>query len=116
MTAEQQLAKWKKRGGAGPTIVTVHGRLPDGFKVLDPAAMQFRAYLLPEDAVDSCAGCVFHRQDAKVCKEAGRLARLAEVADCDDKDPATGRTHIYKVPAQDVRQLSIIEGEKIDPA
>ena len=109
MTAEE-LAKWKRRGGAHPRVVTIHGALPPDFKVLDPATMQFRAYLLPEDAVDRCAGCVFHLQESKVCKEAGRLAHLAEIRDCDDIDPATGKTYVYQLRDTDPRQIDLVNG------
>lgn len=104
-----QLARWKKRGGRGPKVVTVHGPLPDGFQVLEPAKLAYRAAIQPEDAVDECAGCVFFRQAAAVCAEAARLAVLADLPDCDHPDPDTGRQVIYLLRATDPRQLSIIE-------
>lgn len=75
---------------------------------LVPAAMQYRAKVASASKGD-CAGCLFKRQPAAVCGEAGRLAQLAGLPDCTDKDPETGRTHIYVVLALDPRQLSMID-------
>lgn len=106
-----ELAKWKARGGRGPKVQTVHGLLPDGFQVLDPAKLAYRAAIQPEGAVDECAGCLFFRQEVSVCDEAARLAVLADLTDCDHLDPETGRQVIYLLRATDPRQLSIIEDE-----
>lgn len=75
---------------------------------LAPAAMRYRAKVASAGKGD-CAGCLFKGQVAAVCGEAGRLAQLAGMPDCDDRDTETGRTYIYVALALDPRQLDVIE-------
>lgn len=90
---------------AGPHLVDLHGWL-GGAEPLDPASMQYRARLAPDDA-GPCSGCVFRGQRSKVCKEAGALAVRAGMPDCDDIDAATGRTFVYALVPLDLRQLDL---------
>ena len=84
---------------------------------LVPAEMQYRATLAqvwvarndpkPERA---CVGCIFKGQRSKVCVQAGDLARLAGMEDCESRDVATGKSFIYVLaPAVDERQQTIFE-------
>lgn len=75
---------------------------------LAPAAMRFRAKLASASK-GNCAGCLFKGQAAAICGEAGRLAKLAGMPDCDDKDPDSGRTHIYVPLAMDPRQMDVVD-------
>lgn len=77
---------------------------------LAPAAMRYRAKVASAGRGD-CAGCLFKGQAAAVCGEAGRLAKLAGMPDCDEQDPETGRTHVYVMLATDPRQLDVIDSE-----
>ncbi len=96
-----ELAKWKQRGGASPKVVTLHGLRPDGFHVLEPGRMQYRAQAQSTDwAIHECSGCIFRHQDAAVCREAARLAVLAGMPDCDFGV-------IYREIETDERQLSL---------
>jgi len=84
---------------------------------IDPSSIQYRAVparvKAPKDQPDrACAGCLFKGQRNKVCVQAGQLARVAGMPDCEDVDQATGKTFIYLARETDPRQLSIIEGEK----
>ena len=82
---------------------------------LDPAAMQFRAktalvWVSKREALQSeraCNGCVFKGQRAKVCVQAGVLARLAGQHDCEERDTVTDLTFIYQLIPIDERQLTI---------
>lgn len=77
---------------------------------LSPADMQYRAKLASASKGD-CVGCLFKGQGAAVCGEAGRLAQLAGMPDCEDRDVETGRTHIYVAVRIDDRQLSMVDSE-----
>lgn len=82
---------------------------------LDPYAMQFRAktalvWVSKREALQSeraCNGCVFKGQRAKVCVQAGQLARLAGMKDCEDRDTESDMTFIYVTIPIDTRQLTI---------
>lgn len=55
----------------------------------------------------ACRGCLFEDQRAAVCNQASRLAIMAGIPDCEEKDKETGRTFIYVAAAVDERQLTI---------
>jgi hypothetical protein len=82
---------------------------------LDPATMQFRAksalvWVSKREALESeraCNGCVFKGQRAKVCVQAGIIARLAGQHDCEERDTVTDMTFIYQTIPIDPRQLTI---------
>lgn len=82
---------------------------------LDPYKMQFKAkpalvWVSKREALDSeraCRSCCFKGQKAKVCIQAGQLARLAGNPDCEDRDSDTDKTFIYFVVETDPRQLTI---------
>lgn len=100
--------------------MTFLGDLVGDAPPLDPAAMQYKAMLALERGTRknpelACQGCLFKGQRSKVCVQAGQLARLADMPDCEDVDQATGKTFIYQVRVLDSRQISIIEGENNDP-
>ena len=76
---------------------------------VDPATLQFKAIAARKHR--SCSGCLFDGQRVKVCREACEIAKRAGLADCDDIDPATNKSHIYVIRPIDPRQLSITEGE-----
>lgn len=83
---------------------------------LDPAAMQYKAMLALELGTRknpelACQGCLFKGQRSKVCAQAGQLARLAGLPDCEDVDQASGKTWIYLLRETDSRQLTFIKGE-----
>lgn len=65
---------------------------------VSPARMQFTSR---PTASDTCAGCIFRNQRSEVCKEATRVALLADLPDCDDG-------HVYVAVVTDPRQMSII--------
>ncbi len=60
---------------------------------VDPASMQFKAVAARKHR--SCSGCLFDGQRVKVCREACEIAKRAGLADYDDIDPATNKSHIY---------------------
>ena len=84
---------------------------------LDPSTMQFRAktalvWVSKREALRSeraCNGCIFKGQRAKVCVQAGQLARLAGHPDCEERDTETDMTFIYVAVPVDPRQLTITE-------
>lgn len=76
---------------------------------IDPSTLQYKAVAARK--LRSCSGCIFDGQRVKVCREACEIAKRAGLRDCDDIDPATGKTFIYTLRETDSRQLSIIEGE-----
>lgn len=93
-----ELARWKQRGGASPKVVTLHGLRPDGFQVLEPGRMQYRAIA----TLQQCSGCAFRYQGVAVCIEAARLAVLASLPDCDSG-------YVYQVVETDERQLALTD-------
>lgn len=81
---------------------------------LDPATMQYRAtpalLWLPRNDPKperACQGCLFKGQKSKVCVQAGHLARLANMPDCEERDIETDKTFIYVAVPVDPRQLTI---------
>lgn len=81
---------------------------------IDPATLQFKAIVAkikaPKDQPEkACMSCLFKGQRNKVCVQAGQLARLSSMPDCEDIDPETGKTWIYQLRETDERQLSIME-------
>lgn len=78
---------------------------------LAPAAMQYRAKLA-STSKGGCAGCLFKGQAAAICGEAGRLAKLAGMPDCEEKDSETGRTFIYVALELDPRQLDVVDSAR----
>jgi hypothetical protein len=74
---------------------------------VDPASMQYKAVAARK--LRSCSGCLFDGQRVKVCREACEIAKRAGLPDCDDIDPATGKTYVYQLRDTDPRQLSIME-------
>lgn len=103
----KELAKWKARGGAAPKVVTIHGLLPEGFRVLTAGAQQFRAVAEHSKAEDKCAGCAFRHQGFDVCDEVTRVAARARIPDCDDGV-------IYQLVAKDDSQIDLLNGENRD--
>lgn len=87
-------------------FVAVHQWIDQGAAPLDPATMQFKSKLADKDA-GKCSGCVFNKQNWRVCKAAAALAVKAEWRDCDDNDEETGMTFVYILVRGDVRQMSI---------
>lgn len=65
-------------------------------EALDPAKLQFEA-----KPGKKCKGCLFDRQESHVCKEASRLAVLAELPDCD-------HGVVYVAAKRDPRQLALV--------
>lgn len=76
---------------------------------VDPASMQFKAVAARKHR--SCSGCLFDGQRVKVCREACEIAKRAGLADCDDIDPATNKSHIYVTRPIDPRQIDLVNGE-----
>jgi len=81
---------------------------------LDPATMQYRAtparvWIARNDKKPErgCNGCVFKGQKAKVCVQAGHLARMSGQPDCEERDTETDKTFIYVPIPIDERQLTI---------
>jgi hypothetical protein len=60
----------------------------------------------PEKA---CAGCMFKGQKAKVCVQAGEVARRAGHRDCEERDVESDRTFIYVEVECDPRQIDLTE-------
>lgn len=54
----------------------------------------------------SCAGCLFENERAKVCVEMTEKARLAQIPDCDDLSPS-GNYIIYIAKDLDLRQVDL---------
>lgn len=86
---------------------------------LNPAEMQYRAeparvWVKRGDANPerACAGCCFKGQRAKVCVQAGELARLAGFNDCEARDINTDKTFIYVRLDTDPRQLDLTKLEE----
>lgn len=83
---------------------------------IDPATLQFKAIAAkikaPKDQPEkACMSCLFKGQRNKVCVQAGQLARLSSMPDCEDIDPETGKTWIYQLRETDPRQISIMENK-----
>ena len=84
-------------------------------EALDPSEMQYRAktalvWVSKREALQSeraCNGCIFKGQRAKVCVQAGLLARLAGQHDCEERDTVSDMTFIYQLIPIDERQLTI---------
>jgi len=81
---------------------------------LVPADMQYRAVLAvvwvsrnEERPEKACRSCCFQGQRAKVCVQAGEIARRAGLPDCEARDVESDKTHIYVITPTDPRQLSI---------
>ena len=81
---------------------------------LMPAEMQYRAVLAlvwvarnSEHPEQACRGCIFKGQRAKVCVQAGEIARRVGLPDCEARDVESDKTHIYVITPTDPRQLSI---------
>jgi hypothetical protein len=89
-------------------FVDVHKWVGQSAAPLDPLAMQFRARVADEGSRD-CAGCIFKGQHWRVCLVATAAAVKSSMPDCDDRDPATKRTHVYVLVPQDARQISLID-------
>lgn len=82
---------------------------------VDPASMQFKAVpaklKAPRGEADkACQACIFKGQLNKVCVQAGQIARLAGLPDCEDIDPATGKTYVYQLRDTDPRQIDLVNG------
>lgn len=75
---------------------------------VDPASMQFKAVAARKHR--SCSGCLFDGQRVKVCREACEIAKRAGLPDCDDIDPATGKTYVYQLRDTDPRQIDLVNG------
>ena len=54
----------------------------------------------------SCSGCLFEHERAKVCHEVTAKARLASLPDCDDLSP-NGNYIIYIAKDLDSRQVDL---------
>lgn len=78
---------------------------------IDPSMLQYRA--IAARKLRSCSGCLFDGQRVKVCREACEIAKRAGLPDCDDIDPATGKTYVYTLRETDSRQLSIIDKQEV---
>jgi hypothetical protein len=75
---------------------------------VDPASMQYKAVAARK--LRSCSGCLFDGQRVKVCREACEIAKRAGLPDCDDIDPATGKTYVYQLRDTDPRQIDLVNG------
>lgn len=75
---------------------------------IDPATLQYKAIAARKHR--SCSGCLFDGQRVKVCREACEIAKRAGLADCDDIDPATGKTYVYQLRETDPRQIDLVNG------
>lgn len=82
---------------------------------LTPSEMQYRSVPAlvwvarnDKNPQKACQACIFKGQRAKVCVQAGELARLAGHQDCEARDVDTDKTHIYALVEQNPRQLSIV--------
>lgn len=89
-----------------PGMVSVAKWLGRTGEPLEPESMQYRAKVAAEGSA-WCSGCVFKGQASKVCIRACAAAVRAGLPDCEDKDPATGRTHIYLAVETDPRQIDL---------
>lgn len=78
---------------------------------IDPSTLQYKAVAARK--LRSCSGCLFDGQRVKVCREACEIAKRAGLPDCDDIDPATGKTFIYTLRETDPRQLSITDKQEV---
>jgi len=54
----------------------------------------------------SCAGCLFEHERAKVCHEVTAMARAAGLPDCDDLSPSSNYI-IYIEKEADPRQVDL---------
>lgn len=54
----------------------------------------------------SCQGCLFEHERAKVCHEVTAMARAASLPDCDDLSPS-GNYIIYIAKEIDPRQVDL---------
>ena len=54
----------------------------------------------------SCSGCLFEHERAKICHEVTAQARLAQIQDCDDLSPS-GNFIIYIAKDLDSRQVDL---------
>lgn len=75
-----------------------------------PAELRYVAKVAHERWKE-CAGCMFKGQRIAVCHEAARVAIRAGMVDCDTRDEATGRTHVYQRARLDPRQVDLIGDE-----
>lgn len=78
---------------------------------IDPSTLQYKAVAARK--LRSCSGGIFDGQRVKVCREACEIAKRAGLPDCDDIDPATGKTFIYTLRETDPRQLSITDKQEV---
>lgn len=83
---------------------------------VDPSQIQFRAVPAlvwaprkDEHPDRACRGCLFKGQKSKVCVQAGQVARLASMPDCEERDTETDKTFIYIAIPVDERQLTVFD-------
>jgi hypothetical protein len=75
---------------------------------VDPSTLQYKAVAARK--LRSCSSCIFDGQRVKVCREACEIAKRAGLPDCDDIDPATGKTYVYQLRDTDPRQIDLVNG------
>ena len=75
---------------------------------IDSSTLQYKAVAARK--LRSCSGCLFDGQRVKVCREACEIAKRAGLPDCDDIDPATGKTYVYQLRDTDPRQIDLVNG------
>ena len=70
----------------------------------DPGARRFTAAL----ASAECKGCLFERNNAATCRQAGEIAAAQGLPDCEARAPG-GQAHIYVLDKSDPRQVDLIK-------
>lgn len=101
MTADE-LAYWKRVGGADPKVIGIHGPLPVDRAPMEPESIEFKAKGKKRGA---CGGCMFANQSALVCNRVGEQAKLRGLDACD-----AGVIYVAAKP-KDPRQLDITKEE-----
>ena len=85
------------------------GWWPGTGKPGDPAAKRFTA--APASA--ECTSCLFERNNAATCRQAGEIAAARGLPDCEEHAPG-GRAYIYVLDRSDPSQLELINAVKLE--
>ena len=70
----------------------------------DPVTQRFTAVL----ASAECAGCLFERNNAATCRQAGEIAATLGLPDCEARAPS-GQAHIYVLDKTNPNQIDLIK-------
>lgn len=74
----------------------------------DAGAVRFTAAL----ASAECKGCLFERNNAATCRQAGEIATAQGLPDCEARAPS-GQAYIYVPDKSDPRQVDLIKVLKL---